>query len=64
MKVSVWFRKGLSVQHCFLAILEKWKSADCLSHDLLLAKLNGYGFSLLALRHWNKTIYQTENKEL
>ena len=63
------FRKGFSVQHCLLSLLEKWKSAidnrktfgallitdlskafDCLSHDLLIAKLNAYGFSTVALR--------------
>ena len=26
------------------------KAVDCLSHELLLAKLNAYGFSILALR--------------
>ena len=67
-KFQCGFRKGFSVQHCLLAMLEKWKSAvdnkrnfdglltdlskafDCLPHDLLLAKLNAYGFSLPALR--------------
>ena len=61
------FRKGYSVQHCLLSMLEKWKSAivnkkmfgalltdlskafDCLSHDLFIAKLNAYGFSIAAL---------------
>ena len=67
-KFQCGFRKGFSVQHCLLAMLEKWKSAvdnkrnfdglltdlskafDCLPHDLLLAKLNAYGFSLPSLR--------------
>ena len=62
------FRKGYSTQQCFLAMLEKWRSAVdnektiwvlltdsskafyCLSHDLLLAKLHAYGFSIPALR--------------
>ena len=66
-KYQCGFRKGFNAQHCFLAILEKWKKAvdtknvfgflltdlskafDCLPHDLIIAKLNAYGFILPAL---------------
>ena len=65
-KYQCGFRKGVSTQHCLLAILEKWKRSidngkafdalltdlskafDCLDHELLIAKLNAYGFSLTA----------------
>ena len=38
------------------------KAFDCLDHELLTAKLNAYGFSLL---HYDSLtiIYQTENRE-
>ena len=67
-KYKCRFRKGFSVHHCLLSMLEKWKSAtenkmsigallidlskafDCLSHDLLISKLNAYGFNMSALR--------------
>ena len=67
-KFQCGFRKGFSVHHCLVAMLEKWKNAidnkkyfgalvtdfskafDCLSHDLLIAKLNAYGFSIKSLR--------------
>ena len=67
-KYQCGFRKGFSIQHCLLAMLEKWKSSidngtmfgalltdlskafDYLDHELLIAKLNAYGFSLTALK--------------
>ena len=67
-KYQCGFRKGFSVQHCLVSMLEKWKSAtdnkklfgalltdlskafDCLSHELLIATLNAYGFNMSALR--------------
>ena len=51
-----------NTQLCLLSMLEKWKRAvdngkvfgilltDCLSHELLLAKLHAYGLSFSALR--------------
>ena len=65
-KYQCAFRKGFSAQHCLVSMLKKWKSAikesfgelltdlptafNCLSHNLLIAKLNAYGFSVSALR--------------
>ena len=57
-KYQCGFRKGFSAQHCLALMHEKWKSAtdnkksegfDCLSHDLLIVKLNAYGFNMSAL---------------
>ena len=47
------------MQQCLLAMLEKWKKIvdngkafgfDYLDHELLIARLNVYGFSLSALK--------------
>ena len=58
------FRKGYSIQHCFLVtwkrsvdkgkvfcalLTELSRAFDCLDHELLTAKLNAYGFSLPTL---------------
>ena len=67
-KYQCGFRNSFSVQHCLLAMLQKWKNAvdegqvfgalltdlskafDCLPHELIIAKLNAYGFNLPALK--------------
>ena len=67
-KYKCGFRKGVSAQHCLLAMFEKWKNSidkgkvfgalltdlskafDCLPHELIIAKLNAYGFNLPALK--------------
>ena len=77
-KYQCGFRKGFSAQHCLLSMLEKWKSAidnrkmfgalltyqriDCFSHDLLIAKLNAYGFSIAALRLVKKLSVKSPTK--
>ena len=48
-------RKKFRTQGCLLLLSEKWKDADwktldCLSYDLLIAKLNSYGISLTSLK--------------
>ena len=59
-KLITGFRKSHGTQHSLMTMLEKWKSAlDKISqrpstqkymiHDLLLAKLKAYGFSINAL---------------
>ena len=66
-KFRCGFRKGYSSQQCLITSIEKWKSDkgksfgalltdltkafDFLPHELLIAKLHAYGFSLAALKH-------------
>ena len=38
------------------------KAFDCLPHELLLAKLNAYGFSLSALRHVLNYLFNSQQK--
>ena len=61
-KYQCGFGKGFNVQHCFINLLETWRQsldqvfgallADlsktfvCLSHELLFAKLFGYGVEI------------------
>ena len=62
-KYQCRFRKGFSAQYCLVAMLEKWKSATdnkklfgallsdlskAFDYDLLIAKLNAYGFNMSA----------------
>ena len=63
-KYHCGFRKGISTQQClrkwkrsvdnkkrFDALLTNLSKAfDCLDHELLMTKLNAYGFSLTALK--------------
>ena len=56
------YRKGHGTQHCLLVMIEMWKKAldehkvagailtDCLSHELLIAKLEAYGLEKSALK--------------
>ena len=67
------FRRGFSAQNCLLAMLEKWKSSvdkgkafgvlltNCLSHALIIAKLNSYVFSISALKLMQS--YLSERKQ-
>ena len=57
-KYQCEFRRGYNAQHCLVSFIEKWKKSidngfDCLPHELLIAKLDAYGFdkSFLKLIH-------------
>ena len=53
-KYQCCFGKWFSAQHCFIAMVEKWRQSidsgrqaaavNCIDHELLIAKLNAYGF--------------------
>ena len=61
------FRKGYSAQHCLTTMLDEWNKAmdsgrialltdlpkafDCLHHELLIAKLEAYGFDQSSLSY-------------
>ena len=45
------WKSAIDNRKMFRALLtDLWKAFDCLSHDLLIARLNAYGFSIAALR--------------
>ena len=64
------YRKGFNTQHALIALIEKWKitldkngyaGSVLMDHDLLLAKLNAYGFSkdsLTLIRSYLKNRWQ------
>ena len=64
------YGKGFNTQHALIALIEKWKvtldkngyaGAVLMDHDLLLAKLNAYGFSkdsLTLVRSYLKNRWQ------
>ena len=54
--LSVDKRKAFGV-----LLTDFWAAFDCLSHELIIAKLNGYGFSFPALKLIQ--IYVTERKQ-
>ena len=67
-KYQCGFRKGYNVQHCLIALIEKWKQSvdngggfgalmtdlsktfDCLSHEVLIAKLDAFGLDKISLK--------------
>ena len=77
LKFQCGFQKGYSAQDCLLAMVENYKkyqgneygalltdlskAFDCLPHDLIVAKLHAYGFSIESSKLINS--YLTERKQ-
>ena len=61
-KFQCGFRKGYSAQHCLIGnvfgelLTDLSKEFDCLSHELITAKLNAYGFSFNSLKLMNNCL--------
>ena len=62
-KYQCGFRRGYNAQHCLVSLIEKWKKSVvnggafgalltdlCLPHELLIAKLDTYGFDKSSLK--------------
>ena len=54
-KYQCGFRRGYNAQHCLVSLIEKWKKSidngfNCLPHELLIAKLDAYGFDKSSLK--------------
>ena len=58
------WKRSVDSDKTFGVLLTKLpKTCDCLYHELLIAKLNGYGFSLRVLKDWFMIICQIKHRE-